>query len=287
MPSKNHRKKKLKSTLYFAYGSNLSMAGMAGRCPGSLPVGTAMLQDWRLTFRGVADVEPSDGDIVFGALWTCPPRDVASLDSYEGVAGGFYRREWLTVQAEAGPVKALVYVMNPEDLDNRSLPSPGYFNTIVNGYEDFGLPIDSLDEALRVTYDRVVNVKGIREFVAHGPKRMGPVGTVRRTAAEKRALKVQRKRVRKDVALTAQARPEPTGRPRRQYAATTRSGIPVNLDRAGMSPATRAMYEAELRERANDKARQRGRRKNEAALAVLNSDFAAANAASLGEEVAS
>lgn len=166
-------------SLYFAYGSNLSTESMRHRCPDSIKLGTAVLQDWRLTFRGVADVEESEGDVAFGGLWLCPPRDIRSLDRYEGVAGGFYRKRVLTVQAEDGPMDALVYVMNPTPLDNRSLPSQHYFGTIAAGYRDYGLPLDALQEALDATYKRVVVIKGVTEFVPHGPKRMGPAGTER------------------------------------------------------------------------------------------------------------
>lgn len=222
------------NTLYFAYGSNISKKGMRHRCPGSKAIGTAILPDYRLTFRGVADVEPSLGDLVMGALWKCPPQDIASLDRYEGVRGGFYRKEVLTVQAEDGPVEALVYIMCPTLLDNQSLPSQGYFNTIRDGYIDFGLPFPSLSEALRVTKERVVGHKGITEFVPHGPKRMGPAGTQRPTPKKAKPKKSKRK---------AQQR-VPQGA---QFGAnTTRSGRAMRpLPTAGMSPATRREMEME------------------------------------------
>jgi hypothetical protein len=41
--------------LYFAYGSNLNIAGMAQRCPAAKPVSRFLLPNARLVFRGVAD----------------------------------------------------------------------------------------------------------------------------------------------------------------------------------------------------------------------------------------
>jgi gamma-glutamylcyclotransferase (GGCT)/AIG2-like uncharacterized protein YtfP len=161
-------------TLYFAYGSNLDPAGMARRCPDSVVAGRAVLRDWQLTFRGVADVEPAAGCVVEGLLWTCPPEDMASLDRYEGVAGGFYRRELLEVVTDHGPtVRAVVYVMNATPHDNGSLPSGGYLDSIVRGYVHFGLPVDRLREALQLTEERV-RAKGVTSWRDDGRKRLRP-----------------------------------------------------------------------------------------------------------------
>ncbi len=50
--------------IYFAYGSNLNRAEMGIRCPDAEPLVPAELVDWRLTFRGVADIEPAGGRTV-------------------------------------------------------------------------------------------------------------------------------------------------------------------------------------------------------------------------------
>ena len=54
---------------YFAYGSNLNRSEMRVRCPGAKPLTPATLAGWRLTFRGVADIEPAHDAAVPGALW--------------------------------------------------------------------------------------------------------------------------------------------------------------------------------------------------------------------------
>jgi gamma-glutamylcyclotransferase (GGCT)/AIG2-like uncharacterized protein YtfP len=236
------------------------MAGMSGRCPGSTPVGTGYLQDWRLTFRGVADVEPSEGDVVLGALWHCPPEDVRSLDTYEGVAGGFYRRESLTIESEDGPVQALVYVMCPDDIDQRSIPSEYYYGVIADGYQDFNLPLHALEEALDNTLQRVVGKKGVTAFTPHGPKRLGPAGTVRRKrGSTKKKSKAKTKPKRVPAQLT----------------------LDVNDGPGQKSPATLALekLERDEAERKRNDAYRRQRREqrtaasaNAAALAILNSE---------------
>ena len=53
-----------KPSFYFAYGSNLHLAQMAQRCPGSKFVGKATLSgyEWQIYSRGVANVIKSGTD---------------------------------------------------------------------------------------------------------------------------------------------------------------------------------------------------------------------------------
>lgn len=59
------------SKYYLAYGSNLSVAQMAQRCPDAVYVGTAVLNDYRLLFKGSQSgnyltVEPKKG--IYGSV---------------------------------------------------------------------------------------------------------------------------------------------------------------------------------------------------------------------------
>lgn len=44
--------------LYLVYGSNINLEQMAKRCPNSKVIGTAMVPDYELEFRGVATIVP-------------------------------------------------------------------------------------------------------------------------------------------------------------------------------------------------------------------------------------
>ena len=55
--------------LCFAYGSNLNLHQMLGRCPAAKPLGRFDLDDARPVFRGVADVRYADGKSCPGGLW--------------------------------------------------------------------------------------------------------------------------------------------------------------------------------------------------------------------------
>jgi phage replication-related protein YjqB (UPF0714/DUF867 family) len=123
---------------YFAYGSNLCTAQMARRCPDAAHPRPAMLadHDWLINQRGVATVEPFDGSQVHGVVWQVSDRDLATLDSAEGVPVR-YRRDRLVVHTDDGPAPAWVYV------DHRvepGAPRPGYLERIIDGAMHHGLP---------------------------------------------------------------------------------------------------------------------------------------------------
>ncbi|KAF5558726.1 hypothetical protein FPHYL_7317 [Fusarium phyllophilum] len=91
------------STLYFAYGSNLHLAQMAHRCPGSVFKGKATLESyrWQINERGVANVVESGSDhSVEGLLYMIGPKDERTLDRSEGVSKGFYQKYLMRVTFE-------------------------------------------------------------------------------------------------------------------------------------------------------------------------------------------
>jgi gamma-glutamylcyclotransferase (GGCT)/AIG2-like uncharacterized protein YtfP len=153
--------------LYFAYGSNLIIEGMASRCPDSEPVGPAILHGWQLTFRGVADIERREGVQTHGALWRISDRDLERLDTYEGYPR-MYARELAWACTGEEEAIAIVYVMRDNYL---GLPSPMYLRTIKRGYEQWGLPVKNLDLAVARVEDRLRDL-GITSFEPDGPKRL-------------------------------------------------------------------------------------------------------------------
>lgn len=123
---------------YFAYGSNLSVAQMAQRCPDAVAPRPATLadHDWLINERGVATVEPFLGSEVHGIVWQVSDADLASLDRAEGVPER-YRRDRLTVSTNDGPVEAWVYI------DHRIEPGlarTGYLERIIDAAGHHQLP---------------------------------------------------------------------------------------------------------------------------------------------------
>ena len=135
------------SKLYFAYGSNLNVEQMAHRCPNAEPLGAAYLPSLRLIFRGVADIEEGDSeDLLPIGIWSITDKCEKALDIYEGVSSGLYRKIWTHGM--------MTYTMNRSGYVP---PSPHYYKSIKDGYQDFGLDVYYLEEALGWSYfgDRV------------------------------------------------------------------------------------------------------------------------------------
>ncbi|MCJ1398601.1 hypothetical protein MMC11_001801 [Xylographa trunciseda] len=117
-------------TLYFAYGSNLSLVQMQARCPSSRFLGVGLLAGWRwiINERGYANIVPlehvsstweTSDNYIYGLVYALCPADEDSLDGYEGVPVAYTKEkiaisfwpEGETVSGEAGQeVVALVYV---------------------------------------------------------------------------------------------------------------------------------------------------------------------------------
>ncbi|WP_422744915.1 poly-gamma-glutamate hydrolase family protein [Mycobacterium sp. WMMD1722] len=123
---------------YFAYGSNLCVQQMARRCPDAGDPRRATLadHDWLINERGVATVEPVAGAQVHGVLWQVSDRDLATLDSAEGVPVR-YRRDRLTVHTDDGPAHAWVYIDHRVEAGP---PRPGYLERVINGALQHDLP---------------------------------------------------------------------------------------------------------------------------------------------------
>lgn len=133
--------------LYFAYGSNLNREHMRYRCPTATPVGPLFLPHASLRFRGVADVVyRRDSDQTCpGALWEITREDERALDRYEGVSHNLYQRHHFTVLIDGQRHRVLVYQMTDVGI---MPPTVAYYETIVQGYRDFNLPLPALERAL-------------------------------------------------------------------------------------------------------------------------------------------
>jgi hypothetical protein len=138
--------------LYAAYGSNLDPERMAIRAPHSPLRGTGWLVDWRLTFGGGEDVSwegalctvvEDPGHQVHVALYDLGPLDEESLDKWEGVDIGLFRKLKVRVQTLDGAVGAWIYVL---DAYEGGLPSARYLGMLADAAEAGGAPDDYVAE---------------------------------------------------------------------------------------------------------------------------------------------
>jgi gamma-glutamylcyclotransferase (GGCT)/AIG2-like uncharacterized protein YtfP len=126
-------------TLHFAYGSNMSRAGMRARCGSAREIGTGLLAGYRfiITADGYASVLPAPGGIVHGLVWRLTPRDLAALDAYESLDTGLYRAVTLPVRIGSAHAPALVYVGRSRVAGR---PRPGYLEEVLAAARDLSLP---------------------------------------------------------------------------------------------------------------------------------------------------
>lgn len=131
---------------YIAYGSNLNLEQMAGRCPSAKAVGRGEIKDYELLFRGrresaVATVEPKKGASVPVLIWDIGPEDERNLDVYKGYPR-LYGKEDLTVQTENGCESIMAYTMT--EGHEIGVPSLHYLDTIAKGYLEAGFDLNTL-----------------------------------------------------------------------------------------------------------------------------------------------
>uniref|UniRef100_A0A3Q3LM02 Gamma-glutamylcyclotransferase b n=1 Tax=Mastacembelus armatus TaxID=205130 RepID=A0A3Q3LM02_9TELE len=111
----------------------------------------ARLKDYKLVFGnykglasdrwhgGVATIEHSPGDEVWGVVWRMNISDLGSLDSQENVMIGAYSPVELSVKPQGQELNCRTYIMNSCVYAS---PSPQYLQVIVMGAEQNGLPKD-------------------------------------------------------------------------------------------------------------------------------------------------
>jgi len=148
-----------KKTLYIAYGSNINLEQMAGRCPTATKFGSGTISDYELQFRRVATIEPKAASVVPVLLWELEPSDEKSLDRYEGYPN-FYCKEYFELEINGEVREAMAYVMNGGQID---FPSEAYYNGIEQGYIDNGLDTAYLEKALEQAYQSVEEVQDCEE----------------------------------------------------------------------------------------------------------------------------
>jgi hypothetical protein len=121
----------------WAYGSNLHVGQMARRCPAAILVGRLRRKDWRLVFRGVADVIPEPGAVCYGGLWDITEECERALDIYEGVGSGLYDKIWAPIRLDGVETEMLFYRMRSTGVFP---PSRSYLDVIRQGYLHFRMP---------------------------------------------------------------------------------------------------------------------------------------------------
>ena len=144
--------------LYFAYGSNLNHHQMKKRCSGAKYLKKFTLRGYKLCFShktnhsiyGHANIVKNKNSKVFGAIWNITKKDEKELDGYEGVDYDYYQKEYFTLNGK----KVLVYV---QKVYYQKKPNSTYLHTIIQGYKDCDLRLDSLKKII-LKYDIIYKI---------------------------------------------------------------------------------------------------------------------------------
>lgn len=144
---------------YIAYGSNLNIPQMRMRCPGARIIGTSVIEDYQLLFKGsktgsYLTIEPMEGAEVPVVIWEVTETDEKALDRYEGYPNFYYKKEMnMDIKGiRTGKVRrrdAFVYIMHEER--ELGIPSWYYVNTCLDGYRAFGFDEKYLFDAIRIS----------------------------------------------------------------------------------------------------------------------------------------
>lgn len=141
---------------YIAYGSNLNIRQMQMRCPGARIIGTSVIEDYQLLFKGsktgsYLTIGPKEGGRVPVAAWEVTESDELALDRYEGYPDFYYKAEMkLPIKGiRTGKIRVrdvFVYIMHEER--QLGLPSDFYVRTCLEGYHSFGFDAEYIFEAI-------------------------------------------------------------------------------------------------------------------------------------------
>ena len=118
---------------YAGYGSNLSLAQMARRCPGATARGSGLLRDARLVFAYYLGIERHAGSDVLIGVYGVTAADVAALDRCEGL-GRSYDRYLVTVETDGRAVRCFTYVKRDNTVEE---PTEAYYGRCLSGFNDW------------------------------------------------------------------------------------------------------------------------------------------------------
>lgn len=142
---------------YIAYGSNLNVEQMNCRCPGAKMVGTAVLKDYRLLFKGsqtgsYLTIEKAPGHDVPVGVWHVTKDDEKALDRYEGYPRFYYKKNFMLDCSDGKRHRCMAYIMHEDRL--MGIPNLYYVRVCQQGYRDFGFDENYLIEAVRYSKKR-------------------------------------------------------------------------------------------------------------------------------------
>lgn len=116
-------------------------------------IGAGILNDWKFSLRGYADVQPELDEKVVGGVWEIWDWQLTQLDRIEGYPR-MYDRKTVNISLLQGEqtVEAFVYTMTPKTIATlfgaAGYASPYYVERILDGLKDFNVPDELVNTIL-------------------------------------------------------------------------------------------------------------------------------------------
>ncbi|QHI72518.1 gamma-glutamylcyclotransferase family protein [Aminipila terrae] len=158
--------------IYAAYGSNMGIQRMAHRCPGAKFIGVGVIENYKLTFRGIrtglANIQPCAGASVPVVLWSITRKGERLLDHHEGFPD-LFQKKVVKVKLRNQYVVAMTYIMAHGFCDVPLKPSPYYIEMIQRGYENHGIIKDGIFDAVQEVHKELAIRKMINGNIMDKP----------------------------------------------------------------------------------------------------------------------
>lgn len=140
---------------YLAYGANMDLGIMGQRCPNAKFLGTGVLEDYRLLFKGeepraYATIEEWEGFKVPYVLWEINYSDERELDYFEGCPVHYKKN---TVEIEFNGEKFLAMFYQKDTAQPVGQPMTHYVEVLEDAYEHFKFDRSILNAALKFSDD--------------------------------------------------------------------------------------------------------------------------------------
>lgn len=134
-----------RGTFYAAYGKDLHADWMKSRYPGAEATGSGWIQDYRLLFQGnlwkeTVNLIPQSGFRVPVGIWYLPFCKMMQDDIQNHLC-----METMIMELGEGQFPIIVYTRKRKE--KRQVPSMRLYQSMLSGYQEFGLPVKELDEA--------------------------------------------------------------------------------------------------------------------------------------------
>jgi hypothetical protein len=133
---------------YFAYGSNMLIEWLGGRCPSATAQQVGWVDDWALTFSkmstdgsGKATIFPKAGSRVFGVVFEI---DLAERQALDAAEKGYSRRDHFPLQVAntSSPLFATTYLAENTQIDLNLKPYDWYLGLVIAGARQQQLPLE-------------------------------------------------------------------------------------------------------------------------------------------------